>query len=162
MNLYVNVPGPPVPWQRTQGAGNRRFTPAKMRAYKAHVARCAHYAMMAAGYRAPWDGPVRLFCAVYLPDMIHRDWDNLGKAPSDALNGVVWTDDHWIVDARVIKHLDKANPRMELNVEFLDEHDAWLSPGRASALRASGPSSRTRRRKTAPLALALGPLSARR
>lgn len=43
------------------------------------------------------------------------DWDNLGKIVSDALNGVAYHDDSYIVDANVTKFYS-VQPRVEIEI----------------------------------------------
>lgn len=90
------------------------YTPPETRAWEATVARYGRAAM--AG-REPITGPVELLTVFLLPvpaswpDWKRRlalegqvvpttkpDWDNLGKAAADALNGIAWVDDSQVVD----------------------------------------------------------------
>ena len=161
MTLLVTIPGPPVPWERNAGSGKRRFTSPRTRAYQAHVRRCGAFAMLAARLAA-WNGPVRVSRRFYLPDARRRDEDNLIKSINDGLNGVVWADDSWIKSASVDVLIDRERPRVELEIEFLDELNGWVSPALSASRKVSSPSSRPRKKRIAPLALARGPLSARR
>ena len=53
-----------------------------------------------------------------LPDG-RADWDNFGKAASDAMNKIVYLDDSQVVDGRVIKRYD-ASPGLRIEVrEFI-------------------------------------------
>lgn len=44
------------------------------------------------------------------------DWDNLGKLPSDALEGVLWRDDRQIVDGRTIKRYAQPQEQVVVRV----------------------------------------------
>lgn len=48
-----------------------------------------------------------------------NDWDNLGKAVSDALKGVVWQDDGQVYDAHVLRLYASASeaPHVEVEIE---------------------------------------------
>jgi len=140
--LRIVVPGPPVPWERTAGSGGRRFTPERSRAYKKTIRLAGTWAVRAAQMKAPWIGPCKVTWHVYLPDLRTRDWDNLGKAPSDGLNKIVWDDDNWIIWSLVVKHIDRKNPRMEIEVEFLEEWEEWVTPGRAAFLKSEAKAAR--------------------
>lgn len=144
------VPGPPVPWERSSGAGKRRFTSPRTRAYQAHVRQCAYYAMIAAHLRTPWDGPCRVLRRFYLPDARRRDEDNLVKSINDAGNRMVWADDSWIKSSSTEVFLDRKRPRVEVEVELHHELNGWISPSRAAALKASDRASRSRKSATPP------------
>jgi hypothetical protein len=45
------------------------------------------------------------------------DWDNYGKAVSDACNGVLWADDKQVIDGRVVKErAERGRERIEVEV----------------------------------------------
>lgn len=48
-----------------------------------------------------------------------KDWDNVGKAVSDALNKTAYDDDRYVVDARVKKLycIEGDSPRVEITLE---------------------------------------------
>ena len=49
-----------------------------------------------------------------------KDWDNLGKSPSDALNGLAYVDDRQIADGRVVKFYSD-RPRLEIEISEIGE-----------------------------------------
>ncbi len=65
----------------------------------------------------PLAGPMKLTVFAFRASARRCDWDNLGKLVSDALNGVCWFDDSQVVDARVVKLIDRERPRTEVTVE---------------------------------------------
>lgn len=129
------VPGQPVakgrPKFARQGGFVRAYTPEKTVAYETLVKLSAADAMQGA---APWSGPLsielRLFVAIpksttkrdlaaiaagtFLPTK-KPDADNVLKAITDALNGVVYVDDAQIVDV-VIRKRYSDTPRAEVMV----------------------------------------------
>ena len=113
------VAGDPVPWERTEGNGKRRFTAARTRRQKQLVAAAARIAGA-----VPLDGSARLTVHAFRATRRRCDWDNLGKLVSDALNGVCWHDDSQVDDARVLKSIDPERPRTEVIVEPLSQPDA--------------------------------------
>lgn len=117
------VPGEPVgkgrPRAFRMGAGVRMFTPDKTARYENLVAMAAQQAM---GGRAPMEGPVELDLVLIttppaswskkkraaalggeFPPETKPDWDNVGKAICDAMNGIVFIDDKQVADAQVRK-----------------------------------------------------------
>lgn len=66
--------------------------------------------------RKPIDGPVELIATVYFRDR-RRDLDNVLKPLLDALQGVVYINDSQVCRIDFRKAIDKANPRIEMQVE---------------------------------------------
>lgn len=94
------------------------------------------------------EGPlqIEILCWFSLPKYRHRvraplraqwhtskkDWDNLGKLYSDALNGILWTDDAQIAMASVVKVVSaQGDPaKVEICVSRLPcTPTEWLSTG---------------------------------
>ncbi len=138
------VAGDPVPWERTDGNGRRRFTAPRTRQQKQLVAASARIAGA-----VPLSGPMKLTVHSFRATRRRCDWDNLGKLVSDALNGVCWLDDSQVDDARVLKSVDPERPRTEVTVEPL----APPPPDRARQLRSilgPRPLARLNRRRLQP------------
>ena len=108
------VPGNIVPWGRSRTSHGRHFTAPKVASYQGAIRASAFEAMRG---RDPLDGPCRVVVtATFLrPASWSRkrraetfyhaskpDADNILKQ-LDALNGIVWTDDARVSDARVLK-----------------------------------------------------------
>lgn len=111
------VPGPPVPKARarvvTTRGRTRAFTPDRTASWEARIA--WRFRECFAG-REPWpkDTCVGMLVEVIVSGKgprasIRGDFDNFGKATSDALNTLAWHDDIQVVDARIIKR--RARPR---------------------------------------------------
>lgn len=64
----------------------------------------------------PLAQPLAVHITLYFPDHRKRDWDNYHKLSCDALNGIVWKDDSLITFASVRKEIDRAKPRIEIEV----------------------------------------------
>ena len=127
MRYTYTIPGPAVPQGRprltTINGHARAYDPKKSRDYKAYIRQC----VMEQGAPAePITGALKLIVFEYrtIPQSWSKrkqqgasvndikpttkpDWDNIGKAVSDALNGLVWKDDAQIVDANVQKLYDR-------------------------------------------------------
>ena len=53
----------------------------------------------------PIAGPVRVSLEFWMKSRRNRDWDNLAKLATDALNGIAYKDDAQILEAHVVKRL---------------------------------------------------------
>ena len=121
--LAFSAIGQPVPKQRprvTRRHGRTfTYTPARTRQYEKHVAFCA--ATSLALWRKEhgrWDMDAG-FCVtlrVVMGDERRRDLDNCGKSILDALNGILWADDSQVQELNVKRELDRACPRVEVDV----------------------------------------------
>jgi Holliday junction resolvase RusA-like endonuclease len=133
MTIKLIVPGEPIAKQRARVT--RRgfaFTPAKTVHYETYIRE-----LFATQYPSfePLIGPVVLKVWAYFPipkgvskrtrelmesGLMRRDkrpdWDNIGKAVSDALNGVAYADDGQI-GAASIEKLYSSRPRLEIEIE---------------------------------------------
>lgn len=66
--------------------------------------------------KEPIDYPIEIRIDMYFADARRRDWDNYHKITMDALNGLVWEDDHLIMAAYVAKWYKDDNPRIEISI----------------------------------------------
>jgi Holliday junction resolvase RusA-like endonuclease len=130
MRIAFAIPGPPVPKARARvvavkvpgkKARTRSYTPDRTANYQSVVAMCA----LSAYTRIRWDREnPKLRYGISL--VVHRsakrgDWDNFGKAISDACNGILWVDDRQILDGRVrIEECEKGREHVEVEVWTLD------------------------------------------
>ena len=62
-------------------------------------------------------GPLKVMIYTYHNNCRKNDWDNFHKLSMDALTGIVYADDSQIEQATVIKGIDKAIPRIEIEIE---------------------------------------------
>lgn len=131
---YV-IPGPAVPQGRprltTINGHPRAYDPKKSRDYKAYIQLCVkeqgapkelltgRLNVIITEFRAiPQSWSKRKHTAANMGDIsptTKPDWDNIGKAVCDALNGLVWKDDSQIVHATVEKYYDE-EPRVVIGV----------------------------------------------
>lgn len=109
MNVFeLTVPGDPLSKARPRvykghGITDRRTKNAENRVYSEFRRKY--------GNVPPIKGPVRVRLEFWMASQRSRDWDNLAKLATDALNGVAYEDDVQIIDARVLKFLpDKRVP----------------------------------------------------
>ncbi|GAW28973.1 RusA family crossover junction endodeoxyribonuclease [Carboxydocella sp. ULO1] len=112
------VPGRPVPAVRMTQRG--KFVKQRAQQYIAYKELVTWYAIKAGIKRI--NGPVAVEIIIYLADKKAGDWDNYGKAITDALNKVAYKDDRQIVDGRVIKRLcDKGEERAVVRIWKVEE-----------------------------------------
>lgn len=134
--IKINVPGVPIPQSRPRFTKTGHvYEDIKCREYKAEVGFIAKKMM---GSCEPFSGQVEVCLTFYLPipkswslkqkeDAMtgkrghtkKPDWDNLAKAVTDAMNGIVYHDDAQIVRASVFKQYGD-DPRVEICVESID------------------------------------------
>ncbi|MDF7641750.1 RusA family crossover junction endodeoxyribonuclease [Bifidobacterium sp. ESL0784] len=102
------VPGPPQSkgrprvFRNPSGKGMHGVTPKKTKDAENRV-----YSTFITKYpdAQPFTGDVEVALAFWMPDRTGKDWDNLAKLATDALNGVAYVDDKQIMKATVRKIL---------------------------------------------------------
>jgi len=125
------VQGPPQPKQRARsGKGGRHYTPAATVRYES-VVRAIGSLRKPPGW--PMDGIYHLTVVACFADRRPRDIDNVVKAVSDALNRVAFDDDNQVVRVSAEKHVDPANPRTEVTVQWVGERVAPKRKGRTAS-----------------------------
>ena len=116
--IKFTAPLEPVPFPRPASNGRRRFNPPYYTEFKEAL---GFYAKIAMDGRAPLQGAIKITVHVYkkiIPTALKfGDWDNHGKAISDALSKIVYCDDRQIIDGHI--RLFKGEPRIEIEVETL-------------------------------------------
>jgi crossover junction endodeoxyribonuclease RusA len=111
--VRLTLPYPPSVNDYWRAFRNRVILTSKARKYKAEAARIGRES----GF-APLSGPIGVFLRVYRPRRI-GDLDNTLKATLDALRGVCFVDDRQVQRIEAERFEDKANPRVEIEVEEL-------------------------------------------
>jgi Holliday junction resolvase RusA-like endonuclease len=142
--LTFTVPGNPVAWGRARIKRTRcgrilLWTPEKTRRFEALVRELAAHAMreahleplsscVALAIVAAWKAPKRATGCV-CPMGRHRprrpDEDNVGKAISDALNGVAYRDDAQVVHKSVDKVLAAPGEPGYVQIAITSLHGEW-------------------------------------
>lgn len=105
------VEGQPVPKARPRVTKHGTYTPRRTREWQQLV-----------GWQYKMEKGPMLKGDVALDVTLHRrgrrraDWDNLGKAVADALNGIAYNDDRQVVDAHVRVVYGADAPRAEVTL----------------------------------------------
>lgn len=145
MEIAFEVPGQPVPQPRHRIAARGRFATAYVpKSHPVHAYKQAIVLAAKASSKKWREGGVSLVAefifarppshwtkgglAASAPAIPPRcDWDNLGKAVSDAItdSGVIWNDDDQVVEATVRKRYAarREQPRTIIRIRSV-EHDA--------------------------------------
>lgn len=98
----LSVPGEPVPKGRPRVYNGHGITPKRTLEAENNIRRrwISQYPNM-----QPLTGDIHISIDFYMPDRHVKDWDNLAKLVTDALNGIAYADDRQIVTAIVTKWL---------------------------------------------------------
>lgn len=96
------IPGDPASKGRPLVYHGHGITPAKTRQAENRV--YSEFRSRFPDFK-PYPGPVIILLNFWMATRQGRDWDNLAKLTTDALNGVAWVDDRQIVRSRVDKRL---------------------------------------------------------
>lgn len=116
--IKFSAPIEPVPFPRALSNGKRRFNPPRYSNFKDALGLFARRAMNG---QPPFSGAIKINIDVYkkiVPNALNfGDWDNHGKAISDALNGICYIDDRQIIDGHVRLH--RGDPLIIVELEEL-------------------------------------------
>lgn len=133
--ISLTIVGAPVPKGRPRFGNGHAFTPKRTRDYEKRVREAGSLAMQGG---EPLTGPLALELVAFMPIAASWHWtkrqaardgeiyptsrpdlDNIEKAITDALNGVVYADDSQIVQVTKAKAYGE-NPRVFVRVVSLD------------------------------------------
>lgn len=113
---------------RFDGRHRRTFTPADTADYERQI-RQAY--ISSGGYLLSETRPIKILIIAQFKKAVSSkkeaptikpDWDNIGKAVCDALNGIAYRDDSQIVSAEVYKVWAKDGiPKVTVKIEVADE-----------------------------------------
>lgn len=114
--IKFSVPVVPVPFKRVMTNGKRRFNDPRYTNFKTVVGLHARRAMQG---QAPLTDAIKLLIKIFTQykstSLKSGDWDNHGKAISDALNGICFADDRQVIDGHVL--IFKGDPHIEIELE---------------------------------------------
>lgn len=106
------VDGEPVPKQSYRSVKGGGYSDPRVKEWQRRVSWAATLAMQG---RSMLEGPVAIRIVFCLSNRRRTDLDNLNKGVSDALNGIVFKDDHQVVNLHLVKHIKK-NPGILVQV----------------------------------------------
>lgn len=112
-SVRLTLPMPPSANRYWRKLKNRMVISDEAIAYKQHVT-----ALVAGTVDTPYTGDIALIIDVFRRYKM-GDLDNRLKIILDALQGTIYRDDKQIVEIHAIRHEDKLNPRVEVEVRFL-------------------------------------------
>lgn len=109
--LTLVVPGHPVVKERPRVTRGHTFTPRTTVNGELAIRTIFRFRYP----RQPlYTGDVGLVIVCWMEGYTQKDWDNLGKLVSDALNNTAYVDDSQIISAVVLKHVpDRLVPRAD-------------------------------------------------
>jgi Holliday junction resolvase RusA-like endonuclease len=128
--LTVTIPGEPIAWERpVRLKGGRTITPGRVVQAEHAIGTLVKVAAQEQGFDLPLEGPVGM--ALYFalgagwnaPRGI-KDWDNLAKLVSDALNMVAYHDDRQLVRVEVTVYRGSALPGTVIVLRELERQEA--------------------------------------
>jgi crossover junction endodeoxyribonuclease RusA len=114
VEFTVTVAGDPIAKGRPRTSKGVTYTPPRTREAEKHFREAA-----AAGRATgplPFTVPISVTLQFYCRTRRRVDWDNLAKLATDAMNGLVYTDDVLIEDCRVRVMRGADQPRTEVKV----------------------------------------------
>lgn len=107
------LPYPPSANRYWRTVNSRTYVSEEAKAYKSE---CGWTARSQSAAGMPFAGPVRLTMRFYRPRKA-GDLDNRLKVALDALNGIAFVDDAQVIELHVYRYDDKANPRVEVEIQ---------------------------------------------
>ena len=96
------VLGKPVPKQSFRYSSRGNHQPQRVTDWQNAVAWEARIAMQG---QDPMTGPVSMRCVFVLPTNRRVDIDNLNKAVMDSMQGIVFKDDHQVMNLHLVKRV---------------------------------------------------------
>lgn len=116
------IPGQPLPKQRPRFSRGHSYTPQATRDAELRVASSfTQQAGVTHAITEPLTGPLKLVTRFYRKNNVTADTDNCFKLVTDALNGLAWVDDKQIKSIRADMHIDRDNPRTEIEIWDIEE-----------------------------------------
>ncbi|KAB8139886.1 RusA family crossover junction endodeoxyribonuclease [Chloroflexia bacterium SDU3-3] len=124
--LHVTLPLPPSVNNQYATVEGRRVLSKEARRYKTNVIRNLERArgqgqISDALCEAAQRGYLALFIDFYFETPMRRDLDGGLKIAQDAICTALEVNDNRVVDIHLVKRIDPANPRIEVEVEVLDD-----------------------------------------
>lgn len=121
--LRLIIPGNPPTLNHVYRnvAVNRRITTRDGQKWVRDVQMLAQAAINQQGWQKSTDEKLVAEVMIYWPTRRKRDVENVGKLLWDALEGIVYENDQWLLPRYIDFQVDKANPRVEIKFYLLGE-----------------------------------------
>jgi crossover junction endodeoxyribonuclease RusA len=120
--LRISIPLPPSINHAYYYHNNRKIRTAKTKAYDKQVQEITIQAMKEQGIKKfPDDKKIRMNMWFHFPDARKRDTHNTHKIPIDAMEGIVYSNDYWVLPNFVDFDIDRENPRLDLELYVIEE-----------------------------------------
>jgi crossover junction endodeoxyribonuclease RusA len=116
------IPGQPLPKERPRFSRGHSYTSKATRDAETRVASSfTGQAGVTHPITEPLTGPIRFVARFYRKNNVTADLDNCVKLLTDALNGIAYEDDRQIKSIRADMHVDRDNPRTEIEIWTIRE-----------------------------------------
>lgn len=121
--LYIVIPGNPPTLNHVYRnvAINRRITTRDGQKWRQNVQNIATLAITQQGWKKSTDEKLVAEVTIYWPTRRKRDVENVGKLLWDALEGIVYENDQWLLPRYMDFQVDKHNPRVEIKFYRMEE-----------------------------------------
>jgi len=121
--LRLIIPGNPPTLNHVYRnvAVNRRITTRDGQKWVRDVQMLAQAAINQQGWQKSTDEKLVAEVMICWPTRRKRDVENVGKLLWDALEGIVYENDQWLLPRYIDFQVDKANPRVEIKFYLLGE-----------------------------------------
>lgn len=128
MRVNVRLPLPPGINQQYATVNGRRVLSSRSRRYKRSVVRRIEQLRQTGAISEEFveqaqNGYLALFIDFYFSTPLRRDLDGGLKIAQDAICDGLGVDDHRVVDIHLVKRTDRANPRIDVEIEALPD---WI------------------------------------
>ncbi|MHC4753333.1 MAG: RusA family crossover junction endodeoxyribonuclease [Planctomycetota bacterium] len=115
--MQFHVPGNPLPKQSFKKSKKGGYTPQRIKNWEQEVAWKSRLAVHhCLEHTEPWTSDLTCELVFVRGDRRWVDCENLSKPVTDAMNGIVYEDDHQIVDLRIRKFYSKEEPGLTVKV----------------------------------------------
>lgn len=128
MRVNVRLPLPPGINQQYATVNGRRVLSSRSRRYKRSVVRRIEQLRQTGAISEEFveqaqNGYLALFIDFYFSTPLRRDLDGGLKIAQDAICDGLGVDDRRVVDIHLVKRTDRANPRIDVEIEALPD---WI------------------------------------
>jgi len=117
----VSIPLPPSINHAYYYHNNRKIRTTKTKAYDKQVQEIIQQIMKEQEFEIfPNDTKIRMDMWFHFPDARKRDTHNTFKIPIDAMEGILYYNDYWVLPNIVDFDIDRKNPRLDLKLYIIE------------------------------------------